>query len=317
MRIVFMGTPIYSVLTLEALLAQPDIEVVGVYTPPDRPRGRGRAVESSPVKAAAQALSLPVWQPDSLRSAAAQRELAALEPDVAVVAAYGKLLPPAVLALPRYGCLNIHPSLLPKYRGPSPVATAILDGVAATGVTLMLLNAGMDTGPILAQREYRLDGAETAASLTEALFRVGTELLVENLPAWTAGRLEAVAQDDSQATVTRKLERADGLADWSLSALELARRQRAFTPWPGLSTYWQGKLLRLVEVVPPAQPEAAGVTVPAAPGEVISLPSREIPLGIGTGQGVLGLKQVQLEGRRATTAAEFLRGYPQFPGSRL
>ena len=313
MRLVFMGTPAFVVPVLEALLAEAKVQVVGVYTQPDRPRGRGRTVELTPVNSAGVNLGLPVFQPASLRSARAQQELADLRPDVILVAAYGRFLPPEVLDLPPHGCLNLHPSLLPKYRGPAPVVTTILDGEAVTGVTLMQLDEGMDTGPILAQQEYPLNGDETAADLTEALFRTGAHLLLHNLEALAAGKLPAQPQDDSRATVTRKLERADGLADWTRSAVTLERQRRAFTPWPGLTAHWQDKSLRLLDVAPLNRPDLAG----ADPGLVVSLPSEEIPAGIITADGILGLKSVQLEGRRATSIAEFLRGYPTFISSRL
>ena len=313
MRLVFMGTPAFVVPVLEALLAEAEVQVVGIYTQPDRPRGRGRTVELTPVKSAGVNLGLPVFQPASLRSARAQQELADLRPDVILVAAYGRFLPPEVLDLPPHGCLNLHPSLLPKYRGPSPVVTTILDGEAVTGVTLMQLDEGMDTGPILAQKEYPLNGDETAADLTEALFRTGAQLLLDNLEALAAGKLPAQPQDDSRATVTRKLERADGLADWTRSAVTLERQRRAFTPWPGLTAHWQDKSLRLLDVTPLNRPDLAGTD----PGLVVSLPSAETPAGIITADGILGLKSVQMEGRRATSIAEFLRGYPAFISSRL
>ena len=313
MRLVFMGTPAFVVPVLEALLAEAEVQVVGIYTQPDRPKGRGRTVELTPVKSAGVNLGLPVFQPASLRSARAQQELADLRPDVILVAAYGRFLPPEVLDLPPHGCLNLHPSLLPKYRGPSPVVTTILDGEAVTGVTLMQLDEGMDTGPILAQKEYPLNGDETAADLTEALFRTGAQLLLDNLEALAAGKLPAQPQDDSRATVTRKLERADGLADWTRSAVTLERQRRAFTPWPGLTAHWQDKSLRLLDVTPLNRPDLAGTD----PGLVVSLPSAETPAGIITADGILGLKSVQLEGRRATSIAEFLRGYPAFISSRL
>ena len=317
MRIVFMGTPDYAVPVLEKLGAAAGSEVVAVYTPPDRPRGRGRGIEFSPVKVAASGLGLPVVQPNSFRSGEALNGLAEFRPDVIVVAAYGKLLPTGVLDLPRHGCLNIHPSLLPKYRGPSPVVGAILDGVSATGVSLMLLDEGMDTGPVIAQREYALDGSETAGELTGRLFEVGADLLVETLDPWAGGQIQAVQQDEARATVTRKLERNDGRADWELTALELERRRRAFTPWPGLFTQWQDKSLRLVDV-------CAGETVAdlqpgkhPAPGEVVALSRPDAPAGIGTADGILGVRTLQLEGRRAVAASEFVKGYPDFIGSRL
>ena len=317
MRVIFMGTPECAAPVLWRLLNPPVLEVVGVYTSPDRPRGRGQTKEATPVKVAALEAGLPIFQPDSLRSVEVQQEMASLQPDVAVVAAYGKLLPAPVLRLPTHGCLNIHPSLLPKYRGPSPVSTAILDGARVTGVSLMLLDEGMDTGPILAQETLELDGAETTATLTEDLFAAGATLLLENLEAWVGGRLEAVPQGQAGATITRKLERADGQADWNLTAIELGRRHRAFTPWPGLFTSWGGKTLRLLDVVALEPPLARPGFVSEEPGLVQTLALDDCPVGIGTGAGLLGVKTLQLEGRRATSAAEFLRGYPQFAGSHL
>ena len=246
----------------------------------------------------------------------AREQLAALEPGVIVVAAYGKLLPPEVLEAAPHGCLNIHPSLLPRYRGPSPVVTAILEGSKETGVTLMLLDEGMDTGPIVAQRHRPLDGKETAGQLTEELFRLGGELLLDNLSVWTSRRLKAIPQDDSKATITRKLERSDGAADWSLSARELATRQRAFTPWPGLFTQWQGKSLRLLEVVV-IEGTARSAAEERQPGKVVDVADADIPVAVATADGILGLRTIQLEGRRAIPSAEFLRGYPDFVGSTL
>ena len=313
MRLVFMGTPALVVPVLDALAAAPDLQVVGVYTQPDRPRGRGRTPEMPPVKSHALSLGLPVLQPPSLRSARVQAELAGLHPEVIVVAAYGLFLPPTVLAAPAHGCLNLHPSLLPRHRGPSPVVTAILEGDAVTGITLMLLDQGMDTGPVIAQQEHPICPADTAESLTVELFRQGAALLLETLPDWVAGRITPRAQDESLATVTRKVERADGQARWELSAVALERRCRAYTPWPGLYTYWGEQVLKLVAVTAlpaTASPEAQlGLVTP------LTLP--DLPVGVGTADGVLGLKTVQLEGRRAVSAAEFLRGYPQFLGAQL
>ena len=317
MRIVFMGTPEFAIPVLEKLHGSPDCEVVAVYTTPDRPRGRGRGVQVAPVKAAAGQLELPVFQPSSFRSEDAQRALAALRPDVIVVAAYGKLLPLQVLEQPALGCLNIHPSLLPRYRGPSPVVSSIIDGVSVTGVSLMLLDEGMDTGPVIVQRERLLERTDTADYLTRELFDTGANLLVETLGPWAAGQLKATPQDESLATVTRKLERDDGRADWGQSAPGLERRRRAFTPWPGLFTEWRGKSLKLVDVSTEFSLPESGVRGDPAPGEVVALPLHDVPVGIGTAGGILGIKTVQLEGRRATASAEFVRGYPDFIGSRL
>lgn len=313
MRLVFMGTPAFVLPVLDALLAAPEVQIVGVYTPPDRPRGRGRSPEMPPVKGYALEHGLAVYQPATLRRPSVQEELASLRPDVMVVAAYGKILPPPVLETPSHGCLNLHPSLLPEYRGPSPVVTALLDGQANTGVTLMLLDPGMDTGPIIAQRGYSVSPEDTAETLTATLFRLGANLLVDHLDPWVAGELSAQPQDQARATVTRKLERTDGQADWNLSAEQLERRRRAYTPWPGLFTRWQGQVLKLLDVM--ALPETAGVGY--RPGQVVPLEPGPAPAGVKTADGVLGLKRLQLEGRRPVTAGEFLRGYPQFLGSQL
>ena len=312
MRLVFMGTPTFAVPVLAGLTGLDGWDVAGVYTPPDRPAGRGRRPQLSPVKEFALERGLTVHQPASLRSAEAQAELAGLEPDAIIVAAYGKLLPPPVLKLPPLGCLNIHPSLLPRHRGPSPVATAILDGDRVTGVTLMLLDQGMDTGPLIAETEYPLNGDETAAGLTETLFGLGGKLLHESLPRWQSGELQATPQDDSLATGTRKLERADGLADWNLTAEELEQRARAFTPWPGLFTNWNGSGVKLVEVA--VLPNG---TRGEDPGVVVATGDSVAPAAVVTAQGLLGLKTVQLEGRKVVAISDFLRGAPGFIGARL
>ena len=314
MRLVFMGTPDFVVPALNDLTKDSTVELVGVYTPPARPGGRGRADRMPPVKVRALELGLEVHQPVSFRSEQAQAELAGLRPDVIVVAAYGKLLPTAVLETAPHGCLNLHPSLLPSYRGPSPVASAIVDGLEETGVTLMLLDEGMDTGPIIAKRKHPVLPDDTADTLTASLFKHGSELLLESLGPWTEGRLTAEPQDDSAATITRKLERSDGLADWNLPAAALRRQQRAYTPWPGLFTDWRGKVLKLLEV------EALPAVVAPGrsdPGQVVSLPAEHGALGVMTTDGVLALKTLQLEGRRPSSGEEFLRGYRDFVGSQL
>ncbi len=313
MRAVFMGTPAFVTPVLDALHSAPDVSVEAVYVPQDRPRGRGRSPEMPPVKTHALELGLEVMQPESLRSSQVQSQLQSLRPDVIVVAAYGKFLPPRVLAIPPHGCLNLHPSLLPWYRGPSPVPSTILGGDTVTGVTLMLLDEGMDTGPIIAQSEYALSGEETTETLTADLFAQGTDLLLDCLSPWVSGKLELCPQDEARATVTRKLERDDGLADWRLSALELVTRRRAYTPWPGLFSRWDGKVVKLLDVVAlPSKTSREG-----APGTVLETGRGGEPLAIVTGEGLLGLKRLQIEGRKAVTGAEFLRGYPGIVGSSL
>ena len=307
-----MGTPQPVVSTLEALCGLGYAEVVAAVTPPDRERGRGRRPEAPPVKVMAESLGIPVLQPPSLRPQSVVKQLQELRPDVVVVAAYGRLLPPAVLGLPRYGCLNLHPSLLPRHRGPSPVATAILEGDMTTGVSLMLLDEGMDTGPIIAQRKCALTGDETAGELTDVLFGMGAQLLAESLCPWTSGELQAQPQDDARATVSGKLERADGQADWGLPAAALSRQCRAFAPWPGLFTHWGGKTLKVLQAFAAEGRESAA----SVPGQVVAAEAGR-QMYVSTADGLLALERVQLEGRRAVTGEEFLRGYPDSIGDIL
>jgi len=312
MRLVFMGTPTFAVRVLAGLTGLEDCEVVAVYTPPDRPAGRGRKAQSSPVKDYAVENNLPVIQPVNFRSDEVVAELAAFQPDAIIVAAYGKLLPKAVLDLPPLGCLNIHPSLLPRHRGPSPVATTILNRDGVTGVTIMLLDEGMDTGPLIAQHEFFLQGDENTEDLTTALFELGGRLLAETLPQWRSGEIQSEPQDESLASVSRKLERSDGLADWNMTADELERRARAFTPWPGLFTTWNSSNLKLVEV------SYHGVDSSEwEPGTVFQTDDPDIPAVVATSEGFLGLKTIQLEGKKAVSVKDFLNGSPEFIGSKL
>ena len=308
LRAVFMGTPRFAVPALDALASNPAVDVVAVYSPPDRRRGRGRVMEPSPVKARAQELEIPVCQPSTLRNPDAIGELSALNPEIIVVVAYGRLLPAEVLDIPRFGCLNLHPSLLPRHRGPSPVPGAILNGDKTTGVTLMLLDEGMDSGPIIAQRSRSIRPEDDAESLTTELFKAGADLLDATLPAWVSGDVDACPQDHELATFTSKLERADGLADWRRSAEFLWQQQRAYTPWPGLHTSWQGKEIKLLDV----SPLPAGT---AEPGAVVRGNGNQ--LAVGTGEGLLEIRRLQLEGRRPSSAEDFVRGYPDLVGARL
>ena len=308
LRAVFMGTPSFAVPALDTLASNPAVNLVAVYTPPDRRRGRGRVMEPSPVKARAQELGTPVYQPSTLRNTDAIDTLSGLNPEIVVVVAYGRLLPAKVLDIPRFGCLNLHPSLLPRHRGPSPVPGAILCGDDTTGITLMLLDEGMDSGPIIAQHARSIGPGDDAESLTTELFHDGAALLDETLPGWVSGDVKAWPQDDDLATFTSKMERSDGLADWGRSADFLWRQQRAYTPWPGLHTGWQGKELKLLEVAPLPNDHAEPGAVVRADGD---------RLAVGTGEGLLEIRLLQLEGRRPAKASDFVRGYPDFVGDRL
>ena len=270
-RAVFMGTPDFALPALDAL-AHAGCDIIAVYTQPDRRAGRGRRATPSPVKRAALERGLPVYQPASLRrDPAARQQLAALQPHIIVVAAYGLFLPPKTLALPPLGALNIHPSLLPLYRGPSPVASAMLAGDAITGVTIILLDEGMDSGPILAQRETPIGATETAGALTARLFAMGATLLTETLPAWRARRISPTPQDESRATTTRLLSREDGAIDWQMPAAQIARQVRAYHPWPSAFTHWNGKMLKIIE----ASAVDGRPALPPTPFPVAPLPCRK------------------------------------------
>jgi methionyl-tRNA formyltransferase len=307
-RAIFMGSPEFAVLPLEHLLK--NHQVVAVYTQPERPAGRGRGLVSPPVKRMAQARGLPVVQPASLKEAGAVEQLRGFKPDFIVVAAFGQILPQPVLALPRLGCINIHPSLLPRFRGASPVASAILAGDEFAGVSIMLMDEGLDSGPLLARAQIPISAADTTGSLTAKLSWLGAGLLLEVLSHWTRGELTPQPQDEAEASYSGSISKDEGEIDWRLSALDIWRRVRAFNPWPGCYTRWRGKGLKIIEAVP-LPPERA-----AKAGQVVATTS-EAAFGIGTGDGILGVLKVQLEGKQVLPGAEFLRGQRNFIGAVL
>jgi len=307
-RTVFMGTPDFAVPTLDRLLATQ--EVVAVLTQPDRPAGRGRHVRPSAVKARAEAAGVPVLQPASLRrDPSAVDALRALAPDVLVVAAYGLLLPPEVLGLAPGGALNVHASLLPRWRGAAPVAHAILAGDAESGVTIMRLDAGLDTGPTLARREVAIGPDETTGGLTARLAVVGADLLAEVLPAWLAGELVPAPQDDAAATLAPRLSAAAGLLDWTAPAEVLARRVRAMSPRPGAYTVQDGLRLKVhgATALPAAEPGGE-------PGLLVATPGGP---AVVTGDGWLRLDRVQPAGGRPMPGSAWVRGRPEVLGGRL
>ncbi|MBA3945429.1 MAG: methionyl-tRNA formyltransferase [Herpetosiphonaceae bacterium] len=297
MRILFLGTPTFAAIPLRALVAAGH-DVVGVVTQPDRPAGRGGSMQAPPVKLAATELGLPVLQPPTLKEPVVVEQLAALRPDVGVVAAYGEILRKAVLALPSLGYLNIHPSLLPLYRGPSPVSAAVLAGDEVTGVSVMLLERAMDAGPILAQAVVPLAPTARSGPLTDELFQLGAELLVRVLPLYAKGELQAVPQEHSRATFSSMLRKADGELDWREPALVLERKLRAFDPWPGVWTMVEGVPLKILA----ATVEPTDVDAP--PGMV--LPGEQCR--VMTGSGVLEVHTVQPSGKRPMAGADWLRG---------
>jgi methionyl-tRNA formyltransferase len=308
MDIIFMGTPGFAVPVLQALLAS-DYRVVAVCTQPDRRGGRKRQLLPLPVKVMAVNNRIPLMQPKTLRAPEAVEELARFHPDLIVVAAFGLILPRAVLALPPSGCLNVHPSLLPHHRGPSPVASAILGGDEVSGVSIMVMDEGMDTGAVLARQEVPISPEDTAGSLTARLAQRGAALLVDTLPRWLEGRIKPQPQDESQASYSRLLTSEDGELDWHLPAVELWRRVRAYNPWPGCYTRWQGRRLKVHQAVPLGDVKQGKI------GEVVALPSQGV--GVVTPQGVLELRLVQMEGKQEMPVAEFVRGQRSFIGSVL
>jgi methionyl-tRNA formyltransferase len=309
-RVVFMGTPEFAVPSLAALLREGQ-EVVGVLTRPDRPAGRGRRVEESPVKELARANGLLVQQPGSLRNPDAQEALAALAPEVIVVAAYGLILPEAVLDLPPHGCLNIHGSLLPRHRGAAPIAAAILAGDSVTGISLMHMDAGLDTGPVLATARVAIEPDGTTGILTRKLANVGAGLLVETLPAWLRGEISPVPQDETGATYAPRLGKGAGEVLWEEPAEQIARKVRAYDPWPSVYTSWGGQRLKIIRAHPGP---VSDLPPEVAPGQVISTAAGT---GVVTGSGILVLDQVQLAGKRILPIEVFLRGAAGFLDSRL
>jgi methionyl-tRNA formyltransferase len=322
LRIIYMGTPYFAVPALNALVqgSAPGVvlpegyEIVAVITRPDKPAGRGREVAFSPVKQAALSHGLSVWQPGSFKKPENSAALAAYGADLHIVAAFGQILPQAVLDQPRYGTLNIHASLLPKYRGPDPIAEAILQDDKETGVSIMLLDAGIDTGPVVLKRSIALSEDDTTGSLTLKLAELGAQTLLEVLPLWVGNKIIPEPQDEQQASHTRMLSKENGKICWDLPATVLARQVRAYMPWPGSYTYWRGKLLKVIT----AYPTSVESAVPSTPGMVsVHEEAGHQVLAVATGSGFLLIKHLQLAGKRAMGAEEFLRGYPQIMGEVL
>jgi methionyl-tRNA formyltransferase len=308
MRIVFMGTPEVAAFSLERLFEAPEL-VVGVVTQPDRPAGRGRKTILSPVRRAAEIHGVPALAPEKIRDPSFFDVLSKWAPDLIVVVAYGRILPRQILDLAPHGCLNVHYSLLPKYRGAAPVPWAIIGGEEKSGVTTMRLVEKMDAGPIFLQREISIAPNDTTASLQAKLAPVGAELLVKTIAGLKAGNLTPQAQDESKVTYAPVLKKEDGLIDWNLPAVSIERRVRGFNPWPSAYTYLAGNLLKIhrARVIDRAEK--------AAPGEVLKADKEG--LWVAAGAGALSLEEVQLENRKKMTAREFLNGTRVEKGARL
>ena len=308
MRIVFMGTPDFSVPVLEALV-QEGHEVVQVVTQPDKPKGRGKSVLMTPVKEKALALGLPVWQPERIRRPEAVEQLKELAPDVIVVVAFGQILSRQVLDIPRLGCVNVHASLLPKYRGAAPIQWAILDGETCTGVTTMLMDEGIDTGDMLEKMEVSIAPDETGGSLHDKLSRAGAELIRSTLRRLEAGTLVPKPQTEEGTCYARMLTKTMGDIDWNMDASAIERLIRGLNPWPSAYTHLDGRTLKIWKAqVREGNPE--GVC-----GQIVETGRDSI--SVKTGNGVLVLQEVQLEGKKRMDAGAFLRGFPLKAGTVL
>jgi methionyl-tRNA formyltransferase len=308
-RVVFFGTPDYAIPALEALLAQHT--VVAVVTQPDRLAGRGRrTLVKPPVKVVAEAHGAPVYQPGRLsRDAETLAALQAAQADLFVLAAYGQILRPNVLAIPPQGVIGLHASLLPRWRGAAPVAAAIRTGDAETGVTLMLTEAGLDTGPVLARRATPIRERDTMASLTERLAVLAAELLIERLPAWLRGEITPVPQDDAQATYAPEVAKAEGAIDWRASAVAIDRHIRAMTPWPGAYTHLDRERIAILAARPLPEGRHGGL-----PGCIVAV---DEGLAVVTGEGLLLLEQMQPAGKKPMAPDAFARGRPDAIGAVL
>jgi methionyl-tRNA formyltransferase len=323
-RLVFMGTPEFAVPSLAALLAA-GYDAVGVLTKEDQPAGRGQKLMESPVKQLAAAHGLAIQQPHTLRTAETQAALAGLAPDVIVVAAYGLILPQEVLDLPRFGCINVHGSVLPRWRGAAPIAAAILAGDVEAGVSIMRMDAGVDTGPMLSATYLPIAADDTTGTLTPKLASLGADLLVRTLPRWLAGEITAHPQPEEGATWAPRITKDDGLIDWSEPAALIERRVRAYQPWPTAFTHWNGLGLKVLRAQ--ADQETGGRGQGAggrsqesgvrSQGPGIIIAGKTGSAGVVTGRGVLWLEEVQLAGKRTTPIGAFLQGAREFVGSRL
>jgi methionyl-tRNA formyltransferase len=307
-RTVFMGTPEFALPTLAGLLAD-GLPLVGVYTQPDRPSGRGKQLSAPPVKQLASAHGIPVFQPLKLRLPEVVEELRALAPDLIVVVAYGQILPKSVLAIPRYGCINVHASLLPRYRGAAPINHAIMAGETETGITTMYMDVGLDTGDMLVKHVTPIGPQETAGELHDRLALLGRAAMTETIERLCTGTLVREPQDDALTCYAPMLTKEHGRLDWSRSATELHNQVRGLDPWPGAYTLLAGEQLKLARTRP--DDAAHG----AVPGTVSGVDSYGLCIACGT--GVLSVGELQLPGRKRLPAADFLRGHPLPPGTRL
>ena len=309
MRVVFMGTPGFAVPTLRHLVNS-EFSVVGVVCQPDRPSGRGKKIQFGPVKTLALAQNLPIVQPEKMKAPTFLETLQSWNPDVIVVAAFGRILPQGILDLPPKGCLNVHGSLLPKYRGAAPIQWAVINGESETGVTIMVMDAGLDTGAILEQGAMPISEEDTAGDVTARMAELGGGLLVSTLKKWMAGTIEAKVQNESEATFAPILKKEDGLLDWSQSATALANRIRGLSPWPGGYTFVEGERWGVWKVQ--VEEHDGNSSLPSkdgssAPGTIIGVTKQGIQ--VQTGHGVLRLLDIQPANKKRMMVADYLAGH--------
>ena len=301
--LIFMGTPDFAVPVLEKLSTS--FQIVGVITQPDRPSGRGRKLIPPAVKVSAESLNLEIFQPQDVNSKSSLDLIKSWNPDLITVAAFGQILSPTLLAIPPFGCLNVHASLLPRWRGASPINAAILENDSSSGVTIMKMAEGLDDGPILAQESTSIQSQETAGSLSDRLSVIGADLLVKTIPPYISGDIQTQTQDQSKVTYAHLLKRGDGLLDFNQPAEQLARKVRAYSPWPGTFTYWNNQRLIIHQAL------AINVT---SPGSGVFTRYDDLP-AVGTGKGLLVLNILQQAGKRKITGKEFLHGSADWPGA--
>lgn len=306
-RTVFMGTPEFALATFEGLIDF-GLNLVGVYTQPDRPKGRGKKLAAPPVKELALKHDIPVFQPQKLRDPAVVEQLRELQPDLIVVVAYGQILPKAVLEIPQYGCINVHASLLPKYRGAAPINKAIIDGETETGVTTMYMDVGLDTGDMLVKRSLTIGANETAGQLHDRLALIGREAMEETLKRICAGTLVAEKQDDALSCYAPMMKKEDGRIDWSQPATAVHNLIRGLDPWPGAYTHLDGEVLKISAT-------RVDVELSGPPGEILS--ADKTGVRVACGAGGLVIDGLQLPGKKRLSAANFISGRPLFAGTRL
>lgn len=299
-----MGTPDFAVPTLKNLIE--NYQVIAVFTAPDRPAGRGMEIKKSPIKVLAEANNIDLYQPDKIKKSEWVEKITELKPDLIVVAAYGQIISQAILDIPKYGCINVHASLLPKYRGASPIHYALLNGDRETGITIMKMDAGMDTGDILSKITVEINPLDNLPTLHDKLAQAGAVLLIKTLPQYLSGELKTVPQDNDLATYTKILKKTDGIIDWNSSTDDILNKIRAFYPWPGTITNWDKQMLKIIAA------DKGEISIPAGEVKII-----DGELLIGTKDQTIRVARLQLAGKKPVTAHDFIQGYGSINGAVL